>query len=244
MSIAKQISEAIDHVVAGDVEGAFVDACIALDATATKEYGEEGRGPYKQFIRENLELITRATFGHTGITGALRIEFSHPRIKADADGLCGIEDILYHAVRCGLLHSTKLPDNIGFGPSGVLQVSRDGKLLLPQSIIDGLILAVVASPVNADERVPVGYAMNGRDLNELWGERDVVLAFLKKLQGGNCRPDEISAGHGTCAPGQDVTIEGAPGQDMVLGPGTYRAGDAGPGGDGGNLTIKGGDARP
>jgi len=57
MSIAKQVLEAIDHVVAGDVEGAFVDAPIALDATATKEYGKEGGSSYKRFIRENLELM-------------------------------------------------------------------------------------------------------------------------------------------------------------------------------------------
>lgn len=59
---------------------------------------------------------------------------------------------------------------------------------------------------------------------------------------------EVAAGDGTAGPGGDAVIEGgtgrhgASGGDVTIGPGTYRAGDGGPGGSGGDLIIKGGDA--
>jgi hypothetical protein len=60
---------------------------------------------------------------------------------------------------------------------------------------------------------------------------------------------DISAGDGSKAKGGDARIEGgagfggASGGDVSIGPGNYKAGDGGPGGAGGNLIIKGGDAK-
>ena len=59
---------------------------------------------------------------------------------------------------------------------------------------------------------------------------------------------DVAAGDGTAGPGGDAVIEGgtgrhgASGGNVTIGPGTYRAGDGGPGGSGGDLVIKGGDA--
>ena len=59
---------------------------------------------------------------------------------------------------------------------------------------------------------------------------------------------DVAAGSGREGPGGDARIEGgagrhgASGGDVMIGPGTYRAGDGGPGGKGGNLIIRGGDA--
>lgn len=61
---------------------------------------------------------------------------------------------------------------------------------------------------------------------------------------------DFSAGHGEAQPGGHVEIaggagyHGASGGDVDIGPGKYTAGNAGAGGSGGNLTIRGGDAKP
>lgn len=60
---------------------------------------------------------------------------------------------------------------------------------------------------------------------------------------------DVSAGNGSRAIGGDARIEGgtgyggASGGNVTLGPGTYSAGDGGSEGAGGNLIIKGGDAK-
>ena len=59
---------------------------------------------------------------------------------------------------------------------------------------------------------------------------------------------DVAAGDGTVGSGGDAIIEGgtgrqgASGGNVTIGPGTYKAGDGGPGGSGGDLVIKGGDA--
>jgi hypothetical protein len=60
---------------------------------------------------------------------------------------------------------------------------------------------------------------------------------------------QLRAGDGAQTRGGDANVtagdgfNGASGGDVVIGPGEYRAGDAGAGGGGGNLNIKAGDAK-
>jgi hypothetical protein len=87
--------------------------------------------------------------------------------------------------------------------------------------------------------------------------RDTLYAALPQIINSNTSKagsifvsSDIAAGTGNVGPGGNVQLEGgigrngADGGDVMIGPGNYRAGDGGPGGGkGGDLVIKGGDAK-
>lgn len=54
------------------------------------------------------------------MSNAVKIKFSDPDIKSDTAGFCGIEDIVYHIMRCGLVHSTGLDSRIQWSESIIL----------------------------------------------------------------------------------------------------------------------------
>jgi len=175
MSVGKRVSESIDKMAAGDAEGALIPASIAVDATASQLFPtEKNNSAYKQFISDNLATITKFAFGGTSITQSLRVKYYHPDLIPDSDGLCSFEQIMYHVVRCGLLHAAELPSDLKFTNEGVIKV-KDNSLILPASLIFGLIVAVVVSPTNAGESIGDSYTLNFRDnhqkLNELWGNK-------------------------------------------------------------------------
>ena len=188
MSIGKKVSRAMDELQAGDAEEALYQISSAVEATAKAEYGTGGRGNYKNFIHDNFGLITKIAFGHARIL-KLRIGYSHPEIKSDADGTCSIEEVFYHAVRCGLAHETKLPHNLVFTDEQAIKPDKSGTLFLPKSLVMGLIVAVVVSPANAGEKAdkPCGIQYIGLNIpvEKMWGKRaelirlhEAVDAFL------------------------------------------------------------------
>lgn len=91
-------------------------------------------------------------------------------------------EMLYDVVRCTAVHEAKLPDNLRFTEQPAIQTGLDGELVLPIDVIYGLLIAIVASPKNADQRVEGGpvFSFGGRRIrvNELWGERDRVAALI------------------------------------------------------------------
>jgi len=185
MSIAKRVIEAIDKFMVKDYEGSFIPTCIAVDATATREFPNDSNNvAYKTFIHNNLSIVTRLAFG--GVTMYnINLKYSHPDIKVSPDGMCSIEQVLYHAVRCGLVHKATLPSNIKFTMDGEFKVTNDGVtdiLVLPATLAIGLIAAVVTSPVNAKSSIPSNYGFNFRGkevkINELWGDREKLLQLL------------------------------------------------------------------
>ncbi len=193
MSVAKRIAEAIDKMCEGDAESALIPTCIALDATSRAQYpGVPNNEAYKRFVSDNLALITRVTSGgHVAITDRFRFYYNHPDLKPDERGFCTIEQILYHVVRCGLLHEARLPATLNFTDEGVFK-SGGGKLILPASLVNGLIAAVVGSPGDSDETIPSRYAfvIAGREvpLNGLWGKKDEML----RLFAGAARQSDAS----------------------------------------------------
>lgn len=166
MSIAKRVEDAIEKLTSEDADGALIPCSIAIDATAQKIYGKPGRGSFKGFIRDNMKLITRIAFNGTTIENLnlnvpQRVLEATPEMKTNSDGLCGVDEILYHVVRCGLLHQATLPQgfHIHFQDRGGIKVEND-HLEISGSIILGLLIAVVCSSVNNHERPTKPIALN------------------------------------------------------------------------------------
>lgn len=184
MSVGKRVEEAIAKMDADDPEGALYQISSAIDATAKKQFTKGGRASYKDFIHENFGLITDVAFAGRRILN-LHLGYEHPEIKPDDKGLCSVEDVLYHAVRCGLFHEARLPTNLRFTTEGQIRVD-EGSLVLPSALIYGLIAAIVVSPANSGERVSGTSVLNlgGSPLllNCLWGKRHELLWLLDVRQ--------------------------------------------------------------
>ena len=181
MSIGTRVADAIDKMDAADPEGALFAICAAIDSTAVREYGKRGKSSYKKFIHENLGLITSIAFAGTRILN-IRLGYEHPEIKKRANGLCSIEEILFHAVRCGLYHEACLPSNLKFCEPKEIRV-EDGKVVLPSSLIFGFVMAVVVAPVNKIEISPKLSSLNfgsfAIPISMLWGRRGELLWLLE-----------------------------------------------------------------
>lgn len=180
MSIATQVADSIDKMQARDHHGALFAICAPIGATADKEGAAAGQHTYKSFVNSNLGLISCVAFGGTKILD-LKLAYTHPQIRTKEPGICTIEDVLYHAIRCGLYHESKLPDNLDITDAQQLRVD-DNRLVLPASLIYGLIIAVVVSPANASESSPEPAMLNlGRfsiPLSKLWDRRNVLCWLL------------------------------------------------------------------
>lgn len=196
MSIGKRVSEAIDKMEASDPEGALFAICAALEATATKEFGKPGRASYKDFLHQNLALITRVAFGPKIMN--MRLQFSHPHLQANADGVYTFEEILYHAVRCGMYHEAELPSNLHFIPEKQIR-AKDGALFLASSLIYGLIVAVLVAPVNASETALKASMFNLGDLpipiRHLWGRRAELAWLLEAVADADSQRKAAEATH-------------------------------------------------
>ena len=183
MSIGKRVAEAVDKLAQNDAEGALLPISSAVDATATKHFNRRGRKSYKNFIRENLGLITKVGFGASMMN--VSFKYDHPDLETGPDGVCTIQDILYHVVRCGLAHSAELPSTLKFVDENKCQAGN-GLLVLPASLIYGFIAAVVVCPENTDQTIPERYRMNVRGfqitLNDLWGKKTEFENLLAAME--------------------------------------------------------------
>lgn len=182
MSISKRITEAIDKMAVGVTESALISASIAVDATASQVYpAKRNNQAYKDWLHDNLPLITIVGMGNVSIEN-MHLAYSHCDLQPDDKGRCLIEQIIYHVVRCGLLHKAKLPNTLKFSSEGVIKIEGD-TLTLGSSLIKGLIMAVVVCEVNAKERTLDNYGIAVFDkslsLNELWGKKEVLLNLFE-----------------------------------------------------------------
>lgn len=179
MSIGKRVGEAIDKMEIADAEAALFAICVAIEATATKEFGKPGRSSYKDFIDQNFSLISNIALGRT--VEGFSLEYDHPDLKKNPSGIYPIQDIFYHAVRCGLYHQAGLPSNLKFIKEKQVRCNQ-GALCLPSSLVYGLIVAVVVAPVNNGETLEKPSMLNFGEfpipISKLWGRRSELLWLL------------------------------------------------------------------
>jgi len=187
MAIADRVQEAVDNVMKGNIEGALHDICSAVEVCAKTLYGgaeRDGGKCYKQFVSDNFGLITHFALSRRILN--LNVEYRHPKIKASTNGLCSVQEVFYHAVRCGLYHEACLPSSLHFIDEKKIMV-KDGELYLPSALVYGLIVAVVISPAVKDESPPPRCALNlefGLTIPAqfVWGKKEQFVALLDALE--------------------------------------------------------------
>lgn len=123
---------------------AFCLVCIAIDASAQKQYPSLKVGErYKKFIATNFRKI--CSKGFPGISAdfiKIKVNADVKNLKPDKNGYVGMEDIIYHVIRCGLVHDCTINQSVKFIDSTIIGNWEEGLFFLPKSIIIGLIDAV------------------------------------------------------------------------------------------------------
>lgn len=176
MSVASFVASSIDEFHAGRYDVALALVCAAIDATAARSsVGSPSVGNakgFKGFLEKSMRIIT--TFGFPGIVASgIRIKCVNvPSLKTDPDGFVSIADIIYHIVRCGLMHECAIDQHIEFVKETYIG-DFNCKFRIPKSVIFGLLMAVILSPSNADQVFDRTYSegIGGVliDLQSLWG---------------------------------------------------------------------------
>mgnify|MGYP000288195872 CR=1 FL=1 len=175
MSIGSFISSSLDLLKAEIYDVALSLACSAVDATSAKMYPDEkyNNVRYKSFLKENMRIVT--TFGMPGVSaGGIKIKCVNiPGLKTDKESMASLEDIIYHIIRCGLIHQCEIEDRIEFTEKTMLG-DFENKFRIPYAIIFGLVMAVILAKVNSSENMKSSHKIEigGKaiNLNSLWGK--------------------------------------------------------------------------
>ena len=178
MSIGTFVSASLDALNEGKYDVALSLACSTVDATAAKVFpSESNNSRYKSFLKKNMRVVT--TFGMPGFSAAgISIGCANlPGLKTNQNGVAPLEDILYHVVRCGLIHECELDQRLEFTKRTQLGDFGD-KFRIPYTIVVGLLVSVILSKENRSETVTGshGIVVNGKPIpiNNLWGQIDEI----------------------------------------------------------------------
>jgi hypothetical protein len=153
VSIANFVAASIDELRAHRYDVAMSLACSAVDGTTAKTSSQSemsNNKRFKAFLEENMRLITR--HGFPGIeAGGIRIKcINIPDLATDQKGYVSIADIIYHVVRCSVIHECSIDERIEFTEQTYIG-DFQAKFKIPRRLIIGLLAAVVQSPKNSDE---------------------------------------------------------------------------------------------
>lgn len=161
----------------------FRSICCAIDAVIKKVNGKEknpGRKTYKNFINEQEPIIVH--FGFPGISGAIGYDLKHEYLdieNRDKSSMVTLADIVYHLIRCSLAHTCDF-SHLKFVNRTHVSNEED-MLVLPETMIDGLILAVVLHPSSKEyfgslKNLDYGITFGEKQypLHSLWGSFDIL----------------------------------------------------------------------
>lgn len=183
MSVGSQVTEAMRKLVEQRFDDAIVSASIALSATARLEYPTDAdKAACRRFLTDSLPIIAKIGWVSFGVSQPINFRYRRLDPKSPGISVRTMPEMLYDVVRCTAVHEARLPSNLRFTTQPLIQLGLDGELILPIDVIYGLLIAIVASPENSNERVeddPL-FSFGGRTIriNALWGRRDQVAAFI------------------------------------------------------------------
>jgi hypothetical protein len=176
-TIGENVQEAIDFMESGLYENAFRVACFALEATLKKELDKEELAllDYKDFVNDHWKLISFMCL--PGVNSHyLETQFVIREISLNPHRDYTVKEIVIFFITY-VLKNGKLPPDITFA-SGNNFDKKDGKLLVPSTLVSGLLGLIVLHPVNKNETIPDKYWINISDfkmfISELWGRIDLA----------------------------------------------------------------------
>lgn len=127
-------------------EEALCLVCAAVDACATKEEvnnkKKKNAERYKSFLKNHFSTICK--YGFPGVQASIiriKVEVPNVALETDENGYVDMEQIIYHVIRCGLVHECAIEKTIQFTDTTIIGDWTD-RFYIPKDIILGLIAAV------------------------------------------------------------------------------------------------------
>lgn len=144
MSVQSFISAAKHLHQDGYYYEALCLVCNAIDSCAFKRYPHEKvTDRYKKFLTDHFLIIS--AYGFPGVTASnikIKMNTKIDNLKPDSNGYVNMEQIIYHVIRCGLVHNCEIEKSITFTEHTIIGDWNNDKFTLPKSLILGLIKAV------------------------------------------------------------------------------------------------------
>ena len=180
--VGENVQAAIDLMSSGAYRNAFLPASLAVESTIRKSTGREvvSEDDLRRYLKENWALIT-----FMGMPRAMPLPLSIPfglkRIVPVFSVHGGAEEIV-DLVVTQTLRLGRLPDEFAVNSGGTFEI-KDGKLLLPIGLINGILGSVIFDRSNGDEAIGVNYWISISDfkmfISELWGRADLAARIMK-----------------------------------------------------------------
>ena len=180
--IGELVQESIDFMNSGNYGRAVLPCALAIDETVKKVLGKEAvsEDDFKRFLKQNWELIA-----FMGMSRALPLPLNLPfelkRIVPQFNIHHGAEEIILLVLR-QTMRFGKMPAEFDFNSGGTFEI-KQGKLLLPSGLVNGLLGSVIFNEVNKDESIGEKYWMSISDfkmfISELWGRQDLAERIRK-----------------------------------------------------------------
>ncbi len=180
--IGELVQESIDFMNSGNYGRAVLPCALAIDETVKKVLGKEAvsEDDFKRFLKQNWELIA-----FMGMSRALPLPLNLPfelkRIVPQFNIHHGAEEIILLVLR-QTMRFGKMSAEFDFNSGGTFEI-KQGKLLLPSGLVNGLLGSVIFNEVNKDESIGEKYWMSISDfkmfISELWGRQDLAERIRK-----------------------------------------------------------------
>jgi len=175
ITLAHRVTHAIDAVARGEYEFALEDAAVAIDISAQRvaAANRSSKANYKEFLERQFWLVELMALNGIAIPESVFGNVEVSGIKGPAK----FSDIIYHLVRCGLVHSTGLPASVRFEDCRGVFLA-DNLIVLPSQVLWGLLAAVVFAPTNAGEQSEGDYFLECAGhrfrIADSWGKEDLI----------------------------------------------------------------------
>lgn len=147
MSVKSFLAAAKKLYEDGFYEESLCLTCIAVDACAAQAYPDKKvTERYKLFLKDHFRTISN--IGFPGISAdniKIKVNTNIENLKLDADGYVNMEQIIYHVLRCGLVHDCNIDRTIIFTDRTIIGDWNTDKFHIPKAIIWGLIAAIESS---------------------------------------------------------------------------------------------------
>lgn len=174
--VGELIQETIEAVESGALDAAWAIASGAAAESLRKaaETADLTNGDYQNFVKRHWRLLA-----FMGLPRALplplAVEFGLSRV-VHGFNLKTAEETVTHLVRQSAAGG-RTPAQFKFHHGSQFE-TRGQQILVPASLIGGLVGVVIFQPVNRDQRVPDKYWINVSDfkmfVSEFWGRIDLA----------------------------------------------------------------------
>jgi len=180
ITLGQRVQLAIDEVEQNRFELALQHAAIAIDITAKRQYksAKSSKSNYKRLLKDYSWLIELMAFGGINLD-----ESKFGNFPIDGNPKPSFQDLIYHVVRCNLVHDEGVPDNFEFTDSDTIIMRKD-HLVFPKKLIWALLAVIVFCPCNSHEKTADGYWLsifeNRFIINDFWGQECVARIVYEK----------------------------------------------------------------